>query len=641
MKQRKEHGRPRGIQRRDFLQGVLIGAASSLTGALLAQPRALAALDPQALAPQDRAGYYPPILTGLRGSHPGSFENAHALRDGQRMPPTTPTGESYDLVVVGAGISGLSAAHFFRSRAEASRRVLVLDNHDDFGGHAKRNEFRLGKHVEIINGGTVAIDSPRPYSGAAAALLRELGVDAAALSKECEDQGFYRSLGLGNASFFDRETFGADKLVVGAGRLTPAEFYASAPLSEQVRADLVRVEAETTDYLPGLTPAEKKDRLSRMSYRDYLLDVVKVDPMVAQYYWARSHGEWGVGIDAVAALDLWAFGFPGFQGLALPKGSIARMGYTPAGYADTGGSARFHFPDGNASIARLLVRALIPEAVPGNTARDVVTAHADYAALDRPRSPVRLRLSSTVVNVRHVGDPTSASEVEVTYVREGRVSSVRARACVLACWNMMIPYLCPDLPERQKQALRDLVKTPLVYTTVAMSNWSAFKTLGISRVYAPGCYHTGFGLNAKVDIAGYRSPSSPEVPILVRMLRTPCQPGLPEREQHKIGRAELLGTPFATFEERIRDQLDRILGAGGFLAARDIRAITVNRWPHGYAPEYNPLYDPDLPEAERANVIGRARYGRIAIANSDAGAAAYTDSAINQADRAVSELLAL
>ena len=126
--------------------------------------------------------------------------------------------------------------------------------------------------------------------------------------------------------------------------------------------------------------------------------------------------------------------------------------------------------------------------------------------------------------------------------------------------------------------------------------------------------------------------------MLVHMERTPCKPGLPEHEQNRAGREELLSTPFATIEGNIRDQLTRTLGAGGFDAARDIEAITVNRWPHGYAPEYNPLFDPDVPEAQRPNVIGRARVGQIAIANSDAGAAAYTDSAIDQASRAVNEL---
>ncbi|HTP91601.1 MAG TPA: NAD(P)/FAD-dependent oxidoreductase, partial [Xanthobacteraceae bacterium] len=236
-------------------------------------------------------------------------------------------------------------------------------------------------------------------------------------------------------------------------------------------------------------------------------------------------------------------------------------------------------------------------------------------------------------------EPSSASEVEIAYTRGGEVFSVRARACVLACYNMMIPYLCPELPERQKEALRYLIKTPLIYTSVALRNWTAFKAIGISSVYAPGSYYSSLSLNQVVDIGDYRSVRSPDEPMLVRMVRTPAQPGLPERDQNRAGQHDILNTSFETFERNTRDQLGRILKAGAFDPARDITAITVNRWPHGYAYEYNPLFDPDWPEGEQPNVIGRARFGRIAIANSDAGAAAYTDSAIDQAYRAVQDLL--
>jgi spermidine dehydrogenase len=375
-----------------------------------------------------------------------------------------------------------------------------------------------------------------------------------------------------------------------------------------------------------------------MSYRDFLRDVVKVDPMTLVFYQVLTHGLWGAGIDAVSALDCWGVEFPGFKGLKLEPGSIPRMGFTPAGGADTGGSKTFHFPDGNASIARLLVRNLLPDAVPGSTAEDVVTARVAYDRLDRAVSPVRLRLSSTVVRAVNVGASGSGG-VEVTYIRAGKAYTVRARNCVLACYNVMIPYLCPELPAAQKAALHSLVKTPLVYTSVALRNWESFQKLGVSEVYAPGGYHSSFNLNWNVNIGKYRSSAAPSEPILVHMTRTPCHPGLTELEQHKVGRAELLATPFSTFERNIRDQLGRTLGGGGFDPARDIEAITVNRWPHGYAPEYNPLFDPDMPASERPNVQGRAQFGRIAIANSDSGGGAYTDVAIEQADRAVNELL--
>ena len=640
-------GMDREIPRRDFLNG----AAMTIGAALL--PGALDARGTKSDQAQNHPGYNPATFTGLRGSHPGSFEIAHSLRDGtfwKEAPAPERLAENYDLIIVGGGISGLAAAHFYREGVGAGAKILILENHDDFGGHAKRNEFHLGGKLQLLNGGTMLIDSPTPYSAEAAELMKKLGIDAAALDKKCTDHDLYRSLGMGTGVFFDRETFGADRLVAGlagneeenlgsaASSHKLEELLARAPLSEAVRRDILRVETAKIDYLPGLSFAEKKNRLSRISYKDFLLKVAKVDPGVIAFYQTRTNGEWGVGIDAEPALDCWAIGLPGFHGLHLEPGSAPHMSYSAAGYAN-GGSERFHFPDGNASIARLLVRALIPSAIPGNSVEDVVTAPVHYERLDSKDSPIRIRLNCTVVGVRNVGEPNVAREVEVTYASGKQVFSLRAGGCVLACWNMTIPYLCPELPEKQKEALHYLVKVPLVYTSVGLRNWTSLRKLGISNIHAPGAYWTSVSLNWPVNIGEYRSPRSPEEPILLHLSRTPCKPGLRAREQHKAGRMELLVTPFELFERKIREQLARTLGAGGFDPARDIEAITVNRWPHGYGYEYNPLFDPEWPEGQQPHILGRQRFGRIAIANSDSGATAYSDVAIDQASRAVKELL--
>jgi spermidine dehydrogenase len=378
-----------------------------------------------------------------------------------------------------------------------------------------------------------------------------------------------------------------------------------------------------------------------MSYCDFLVNIAKADPGVMPFFQTRTHGEWGVGIDAVGALEVWPFGFPGFQGLNLEPGAAPHMGFSASGYAAAGGSYKFHFPDGNASIARLLVRSLVPASMSGRSAEDIVTATADYRELDRHGAPVRIRLGSTAVSVRNVGEGGLAREAEVIYSRNGTLAAARGKAVVLACWNMMIPYLCPELPAAQKDALRYLAKTPLVYTSVAIRNWRAFMALGTHEIYAPGSYHSSVRLNETVDIGDYASVRSPDEPILVRMVRAPCKPGLDEREQHRAGRGELMSTSFEAFEHNIRDQLARTLGPGGFDPAADIVAITVNRWAHGYAYEYNPLFDPDWNEHEQPHVIGRAPFGRITIANSDSGAGAYTDCAIDQAHRAIEEVIAI
>ena len=635
----------RSIDRRDFLNGVAVVGGAGLVAGCPLPANAISAR----LAAQDVPGYQPSLKTGLRGSHPGSFEDAHRLRDGDlKIGGARDTGERYDLIVVGGGLSGLAAAHFWR-QARPKARILILDNHDDFGGHAKRNEFHLGGKTHLMNGGTLMIDSPFPYSPVSDGLLKRLGVDTPALAKAHDVQGLYSGLGLGPGVFFDKETFGADRLVTGMpgrGEDGPgppsaswSAFLARTPLPVDAQRDIRRVEeGDGVDYLPGLDDAAKKDALSRLSYRDYLLQKVKVSPLAAAYYQTHTQGEWGVGIDGVSALDCWAFGLPGFKGLNLKPGPAPRMSYTPAGYVQ-GGSYRFHFPDGNASLARLLVRQLIPAAMPGDSVEDVVTATADYTQLDRPGRPVRIRLSSIVVRAQNLGSARDPGGVRVTYIREGKLFSAHAAACVMASWNMMIPYLVPGLPEAQAAALHDMVKIPLVYTTVALRNWEAFQAAGVSSVRAPGGYHTSMQLNPPVDIGGVRAEQDPTRPILLRMTRTPCMPGLSEHDQNRAGRAELLSTSFETFERNIRDQLGRTFAASDFDPARDITGITVNRWPHGYAPEYNALWQPDLPLDRRPNVIGRQRFGRIAIANSDAGNAAYTDSAIDQAWRAVGELL--
>jgi spermidine dehydrogenase len=616
------------ISRRDFLNGVAIGV-----GGVLATDPLLAALTTSERLPEKSPDYYPPALTGMRGNHDGSFTFAHRLRDGEAWDSdgaSTKTGQVYDLVVVGGGISGLAAAHFYRKTAGEKARILILDNHDDFGGHAKRNEFRSGGRMLLSYGGTQSIESPAKYSAVARGVLKDLGIETEHFYK-AYDQKLYSKLG--TAMFFDRETFGEDRLVPGLGSIPWLEFLAKTPLRDEIRRDIVRAYTDKIDYFPNLSIEQKRAKLAKISYADYLTQVCKVHPDALKFFQSYTNDLFTVGIDAVSALscyesgdDYGGYSYAGFAGMKLGDEPGKEEPYI------------FHFPDGNASIARLLVRSLIPAAVPGHTMEDVVTARADYSRLDQDGAPVRIRLNSTVVHVEHVEASETGREVDVAYMHDQKLASVRAKSCVLACYNGMIPYLCPELPDKQKEALSYLVKAPLVYTHVAIKNWTGFQKLGIHQIEAPGSYHTYTALDFPVSLGEYQFPSKPEEPMVLFMLRTPCKPGLPMRDQHRAGRAELLRTSFATFERNIRDQLGRMLGPTGFDPARDIDGITVNRWAHGYAYGYNSLFDPDWTEDEKPWVIGRKRFGRIAIANSDAGASAYTDCAIDQAYRAITEL---
>jgi len=634
----KELGMDREISRRDFLNGVAlaIGAAAVPASLFLGCER------PH--GPQQSPNYYPPALTGLRGSHPGSFETAHSLRDGtfwSHAPKPEDTGEHYDLVIVGGGISGLSAAHFFRKIAGPNARVLILENHDDFGGHAKRNEFRAGNRTLLGYGGTYSIESPEPYSAVANGLIGELGIDVSSFPRYL-DRASYGAEGRVPKIFFDKETFGVDRLLDDPWPFPGGETYdlavaapdawthfmADAPIAEQARKDVHRLCTEKKDYLPHLNLEQKTARLLRISYAKFLSEVAGMHRDVLRLYQTLPEPLFGYGIDAVPAYEAWEAGYPGFSGML---GDPEALHWERVHF--------FHFPDGNASIARLLVRKLIPDAIPGNSAADVVTAKADYAKLDQSGSPVRIRLNSTVVRVKHNGDPASAQEVEITYSSEGKSYDVRAAHCILACWHVVIPYICEDLPGKQKQALDEATKVPLVYTNVLLQNGTAFEKLRANAIYAPGGYHTWVNLDLPVSIGGYRCPHDPAEPTVIHMSKAPCKAGLPPREQHRIGRGELYTTTFETFERNIRDQLARILGAGGFDPARDIAAITVNRWPHGYAYDYNSLFDSFVLEGGEAPCeIARKPFGRIAIANSDAEAHAFTNAAIDQAWRAVGEI---
>ena len=629
----RELGMGRSITRRDFLNGVGIAVGASVV------PRSFSWLafgvpEPD-FEPEQDPNYYPPAKTGLRGSHDGSWEVAHALRDGKDWPEATSDHESYDLIVVGGGISGLAAAYLFRKSTGPQARILILDNHDDFGGHAKRNEFRAGDRLLLGYGGTQSLEAPHHYSKDAFGLLQELGIDVDRFHAYF-DQNLYKSMNLQRATFFDRETFGRDVLLPGFGThylgLTySSEILAKIPIAEPARQDLVRLQESKVDYMAGLSVEEKRRTLTKTSYKDYLLDYAKVHPDVIKVYQSAPHGLYGVGIDAVSALDCLEMDYPGFKGIQM------------ASHEDSPEQAEpyiFHFPDGNSSVARLLVRSLVPGSAPGTTMEDIVTARMNYARLDRPDSPTRIRLNSTVVRAKHIGDQQSASQVEVTYVRGGQARKVTAAYCVLACYNVMVPYLCPEMSEKQKEALAYAVKIPLVYTNVQIANWKPLQKLGLSSIYAPGGYFSSVSLDFPVSMGQYHFPSQPEQSCLLHLMRTPCQPGLHCKDQYKAGRWDLFTTNFATFERSIRDELGRMLAEGGFDPARDIQAITVNRWPHGYAYEYNRLFEPlDRPDSERPCVIGRQPFGRIHIANSDSDGHAYTNIAIDQGYRAVREIL--
>jgi spermidine dehydrogenase len=618
-------GMNRTIPRRDFLNGAAIGVAGAVC-TLKGLGADMRALRPEGADEEN----YPPLRAGLRGQYPVAVQEFDSIRNGKyaHFPfNDSEISEEYDLVVVGGGISGLSAAYFYRTALGISQRILILDNHDDFGGHAKRNEFHHQGRTFVGFGGTWSIATPFPYSYTAKSLIKDLGIEVERYA-EFVNRDLEEKYALGAGIFFDKEHFGDDRLVAGRGRLPWKTFFENAPLSDAARKDLVRLHGKNPDYMAGLSPEEKRAKLSGISYQEYLLNFAKLSPDALPLFLGNG-GRNNKRVDTTPALEAAQHGAVGFNGLGLKF----EENFNEGAYL-------FHFPDGNASIARLLVNRLVPSALPGKQSMNtIVQAPLDYARLDDSASPVRVRLGSSVIRVQHQGSPGNSRSVRVAYLQGGNARAVRARHCILACYNSLIPSLMPELPEHQREALAYPAKVPMMYTNVLLRRWTAFQKLGVSFIEAPGMYHTECTLDPGTTLGGYRGATTPEEPILLHMMRNPNKPGLPRKEQNRAGQQELLTMAFGDFELQIRQQLDRMLNEAGFRVADDILAITVNRWPLGYAYTYDTLADPDVPPEHRPHVIGRQRFGQVTIANADAGAAAFTNQAIDEAHRAVQELL--
>jgi spermidine dehydrogenase len=624
-----ELGMGRDITRRDFIHGVALASlALSVPGCL----------DPEADGmdvgivgdPGARHRHYPPTLTGIRGSHPGSFEVAHELAwEGRRPENPTDLDQAYDLVVVGGGISGLAAAHYYRKRFGDGARILVLDNHDDFGGHAKRNEFHQGGEMRLAWGGTFNLEYPW-FSDTVNALMEELGIDVHALAEKLDFH--YGSEGFGPpAMFFDEETYGRNVLVrdfalrFGSREELPRKIN-EFPLSREARDALIAFYQRDENVLEGMSEEEADRYLRSMSYLDFLRDHGGLPEEAVQLFVRSTHGYAGSGADLLSVAECRGAGLPMLH-------LLGQAGQEPEG--NQGGEVA-QYPDGNATIARLLVRAMIPDVADGRGEEDIALQTFDYSKLDRPDQPVRIRLSSTVLYAENDGN----GGVDLRYANGEGFYRVRARHCVLACFNAIIPDLCSEVPEKQAEALRFQIKRPLLVTNVLLRSSAPFRELGISGAYCPGRIHGMVWPCHGVNTGGYRHDwdDGGSVPVQFWGSIVPPEAGLPPKEQHRASRHLLLTMSFQDFEREVRTTLDGMLSPAGFDVAEDVLAITVNRWPHGYSYRYMDLWDAAYAPGQHPHEIARRPIGNITIANSDAGASSNTQTAIDQAYRAVSEL---
>lgn len=615
------------ITRRDFLNGMAIS-----TGASLLAPTELLAQVGSG-GPSD---YYPPTLIGIRGNHPGSFETAHALAwNGQKPATHRKLEEHYDMVIVGAGVSGLAAARFFQKRKGPDAKILLLDNHDDFGGHAKRNEFHHNSQTLLGIGGSVNLDSPKDYSMISTGLLDDLGIDLKAMEMNIGDAGYMSTTGdtlmaLPGPQGHVKVRGNWGLMMLGKGDYEPA--VRALPLPRGQQDKLVTLFAGDHDYLEDLSLSEKSSYINTVTYTQFLTERVGLSKETTSILFPVPKLMAGPAASRLSVLEAFSLGSAGIQGMGW-LGDLAVRLLTSL----LGGYKTLYFPDGNASVARLLVHKLIPSAAPNATGfDDIAASRFDYDALDNEQSAVRLRLNSTVVGVRETGN----DRVTVDYVRDGDPVRVTSDHCVLACYNGAIPHLCPQLPKSQKEALRYGVKVPLVLTNVLLTDGQAFSKLGVNQITCPNDPYVLVTTPPPTTTGGHEPPQGPDDPMAIFMLGVPHidpEEGETSRQLLLRARHKVYETTFDTYEKEVRDQLQGLLGEHGFNHETDIKAITVNRWPHGYSYEYLSIDDPEWEEGQAPHELGRAQFGRISIANSDSEARAYLDAAIDAGWRAVAE----
>ena len=623
----KELGLGCAITRRDFIYGGSLAVGGAVSGCAADSP-------PDSLETEDYRfsvgdDWYGPGGSGdyapSHGNTPGLVRDAHDIRAGRyeiRPRDAIDTGEEYDLVVVGGGIAGLSAAHHFR-RLNSRGRVLILDNHPLFGGEAKRNDF-------VVNG--VRISGPQGSNDTLQSADTGDPDDYNAALNIPRDPEFAKPQGDAAGmriplEHFEHMTWAEHAFDVGhffRGAATPwvrdvwGSGFDSTPWSETVKAGFSRVRATEV----GDTPGRNTDRwLDSMTLKAYFEEELGLPPEVTAYYDPIMASIIGLGCDGLSAYWGNYFSIPGFT--------------RPAQYDEP---LLYSFPGGNAAIARHFVKHLLPASIDGAGFRDVIYGNINFDKLDRPEDDVRIRLKSTAVRVEHDGAPGNAERVVVFYTRDGKLHKTEAKTVVMACGGWVNRHILRELPTRHRMAYDSLAHSPVLVANVALTNWRFLVRLGFSAAF----WTEGFGFTCNIRrpmiVDGKSEPLHPDQPTVMTFYVPIYKPGLPWKQQGIAGRAEMLGTSFTAYERQIREQMTEMFAAGGFDPVADIAGIVLNRWGHAYAnPAPGFLLD-SVDGPAPADTL-REPIGRIAIAHSELRGHQYWTGAAGEARRAVETLI--
>lgn len=553
---------------------------------------------------------------------------AHAMRDGKyerAIARATDTGETYDLAVVGGGLSGLAAAVFFQKRRGG--RCLVLENHPIFGGEAKRNEFLVDGQTVVAHQASAMFPVPKA-GGWTAGVYDMIGMDRSHFEYE-RWSGPSPEMPLGqtpygqsrNYGFWFGPKFGQRP---GVWVIDPwGRQLEGAPLSDDVKADLMRYRTVRDD---GPRPQKEGDAISRqldtITLEEHLMARHRISrATVREFLSPVEGGGYGLGPDVLSAYCAYA----------------PETEYPDDGDATLGDQM---FPDGNAGFARLMVKTLIPDAFAGPRTVEAVWRHrVRFGALDRRGQPTRIRLNSTVVRVEHVGDPARAPHVVLTWVKGGRLFRARARRVVMAGGNWTTKHIVHDLPASHRDAYAQFYRSPCLMANVAVRNWRFLYDMGMTGAR----WFEGIGNYLsirKMATIGGSDSFGPDSPTVLTLKVLFAQPGLPIGEQGSRGRAEMLGKSFAQYERALREQLGDMFAPGGFDPRRDIAGIILNRWGHAYVnPQPGFFFGVDGKPAPR-DVLRDQPHGRIAFANTDLTGAMDHRNAIAEAERAVGQVIA-